>query len=75
MEEVIAILNSIHPGVDFENEQHLIDDGLLSSMEIMMLVARLEKEFDIKVRLPEIRPENFQSAAAVNAMVDRLMDE
>ena len=75
MEEIIAILNSIHPGVDFEKEQHLIDDGLLSSMEIMMLAARLEKEFDIKIRLPEIRPENFQSEAAVSAMVDRLMDD
>ena len=75
MEEIIAILTSIHPGVDFAAEQHLIDDGLLSSMEIMMLAARLEKEFDIRIRLPEIRPEDFQNAASISAMVDRLMDD
>jgi hypothetical protein len=29
MEKLIAILTSLHPDVDFENNDSLIDDGIL----------------------------------------------
>ena len=41
MEELLEILNDIQPGVDFENETHLIDDHLLDSLSIISLVAEL----------------------------------
>ena len=47
MEELLEILNDIQPGVDFEHEQHLIDDHLLDSLSIISLVAELEDTFDI----------------------------
>ena len=32
MEKLLAILRDIDPDIDYENEKHLIDDGLLDSM-------------------------------------------
>ena len=42
MNELLAILNDIQPGVDFENVTHLFDNHLLDSLSIISLVAELE---------------------------------
>ncbi len=75
MEKVIEILESVHPGVDFAAQQHLIDDGILDSLEIMSLVAALSDEFDLDIPPLEIVPENFQSAASMCRLLQRLEDE
>ena len=75
MEELLEILNDIQPGVDFENEKHLIDDHLLDSLSIISLVAELEDTFDVTIPAVEIIPENFNSADAMLEMLQRLQDE
>lgn len=75
METVIDILNELQPGVDFESCTTLIDDHILGSLTIIALVGELEDEFDISIPAVEIVPANFNSAAAIWAMVQRLMDE
>lgn len=75
MEEVLRILQSIRPGVDFTKEEHLVEDHLLTSLEIMMLVPELNEAFDIEISLPYIRPENFSSAQAIYAMVQRVQED
>ena len=75
MEELLEILNDIQPGVDFENEKHLIDDHLLDSLSIISLVAELEDTFDVTIPAVEIIPDNFNSAEAMLEMLQRLQDE
>ena len=72
MEELLEILNDIQPGVDFENEKHLIDDHLLDSLSIISLVAELEDTFDVTIPAVEIIPDNFNSAEAMLEMLQRL---
>ena len=69
------ILNDIQPGVDFENETHLIDNHLLDSLSIISLVAELEDTFDITVPAVEIIPANFNSAEAMMEMIQRLQED
>ena len=75
MEELLEILNDIQPGVDFENEKHLIDDHLLDSLSIISLVAELEDTFDVTIPAVEIIPDNFNSAEAMLEMLQRLQEE
>lgn len=75
MEELLNILEDIQPDVDFENEESLIDDHLLSSLSIISLIGELEDAFDISIPAVEIIPENFNSAKAMMAMIERLQDE
>ncbi len=75
MEELLNILEDIQPDVDFENETRLIDDHLLSSLSIISLIGELEDAFDISIPAVEIIPENFNSAKAMMAMIERLQDE
>ena len=75
MEELLEILNDIQPGVDFENEKHLIDDHLLDSLSIISLVAELEDTFDVTIPAVELIPDNFNSAEAMLEMLQRLRED
>lgn len=75
MEELLEILNDIQPGVDFENEKHLIDDHLLDSLSIISLVAELEDTFDVTIPAVEIIPDNFNSTEAMLEMLQRLQED
>ena len=69
MEKLIEILEDIQPDADYETCTTLIDDGILS------IVGELEDEFDVSVTPADIIPENFNSAQALWAMVQRLQAE
>ncbi len=75
MEKLLGILSELHPEVDFSTAEGLIDEGILDSLDIVSIVAGIDTEFDITVPAEEIVPENFNSAAALWALVERLDEE
>ena len=72
MEKLIEILNELHDDVDFETAEGLVDDGILDSLDIVSLVTEIDSEFDVRIPPEEIIPENFNSAAALWALISRL---
>ena len=72
MEELLEILRDIDDSVDYENETALIDDHILDSFGIITLISEIEEKFDIEVDAAEMTPENFNSAAAMWKMIQRL---
>lgn len=75
MEELLSILNELHPEVDFEAETGLIDNKILDSFDIVTIVAEIDAEFDVQIPAVELTPENFNSAKALYALVEKLMEE
>ena len=75
MERLLEILSSIRSDIDFANEDKLIDDGILDSFDIVSIVAELCAEYDVTITVDMLEPENFNSAAAIHALVERLVDE
>ena len=71
MEELISILQDIKDDVDFENCTTLIDDGILNSFDILQIISALNDAYDISIPASEIVPKNFNSAAALYAMVQQ----
>ena len=74
-EQIIEILEDIQPEADYETCQTLIDDHILTSLDVLSLVAELEDEFDVTIPTDEIIPSNFNSVDSIAAMVDRLQEE
>ena len=72
---ILEILEDIGEDVDFDTCETLIDDGILSSLDIIQLIGALNVEFDISIPATEIIPENFNSVDAMAAMVARLSEE
>ena len=75
MEKLLAILQELQPDVDFETEDRLIEDKILSSIDIVSLIAEISDVFDVDVPPEELMPENFHSAQAIWAMIQRLDEE
>lgn len=75
MNELLAILNKIKPGMDFTNEKAIIDNHLLESLDIIRLVAAIGDEFDVEISVVDMVPENFNSVEAMMSMIERLEDE
>ena len=75
MEKLLEILASLHPDVDFENTEDLIDDGILDSLDIVTLVTEINSEFDVTIPAEEIVPENFNSAKALMELIEKLDEE
>ena len=64
-ETILSLLEDIKDDIDFENTTTLIDDGLLSSLDIIQLIGALNDEFDISIPATEIVPQNFNSVDAI----------
>ena len=75
MDEIIEILESLKPGVDYETADNLVDSRVQDSLTILALVPELEDAFDVTIPAVEIVPANFNSAQAIDALVTRLVEE
>lgn len=69
-EEVMEILTDIRGDVNFENETKLIDDNILTSLDIVAIVGEFNDVFDIEITVEDLVPENFNS---VDAMIELIM--
>lgn len=75
MEQLLEILTELHPEVDFETCETLIDDKILDSFDIISIIAEINDVFDVTVSAEYIIPENFNSAKALYELIEKLEDE
>lgn len=75
MDKLIEILSDLHPDVDFETEEGLVDNGILDSLDIVTLITEINDKFDVSIPAEEIIPENFNSAESLYALIKRLDEE
>ena len=75
MEELLEILKSVRPDVDFENETELIDEGILDSFDVVSIISEIDDTFDVQIRINELAPDNFNSSEAIWDLVCRLKQD
>ncbi|HSY49344.1 MAG TPA: acyl carrier protein [Thermoanaerobaculia bacterium] len=69
MTKLLEILTEIRPESSFSESHDFLDDGLLDSFDIVMLVSSLDKTFGISIEGIEIVPENFRNLEAIRALL------
>lgn len=69
MNELIAILKTIRPELDFSQSQDFIADGLLDSFDVVTLVAALDKRFGISIQGVDIVPENLRNLQVMETLL------
>ncbi len=69
-ERLLSILLDVCPDVDFEGERALIDDGLIESLDLVSIVTGIMDEFDVELNVDDLLPENFNSVAAMLALIE-----
>ena len=68
--QIIDILSEICPGIEFETETALIDDGLIDSLDIVAVVTELMEAFDVELGVDDLTPENFNSVEAIEELIE-----
>jgi len=75
MNELMDILKDCCPDIDFETEKALVDDQILDSLSVVMIVGELNEAFGISITADDLLPENFNSAEAMYRMIGRMQCE
>jgi acyl carrier protein len=70
VEELLTILKTVCPNVDFLSERALVDDGLLSSFDIINIVTDINMAFSVEINVADLTPKNFNSAGAMLALIE-----
>lgn len=68
-EKILELLEAIQPGANFAESQNFLDDGLIDSVDVVMITTSLEDQFGISVPGDEITPENYASLKRLAALV------
>ena len=75
MSVLLEILQEMHDDVDFSTHERLIDDNVIDSFDIITLIAEIDDRIGVSIPPEELVPENFNSYAAISALIARLEDE
>lgn len=65
------LICDIKENTEIDWTKNFIEEGIFDSLEIMILVERLEESFHCSIKGLEIVPENFVSLDAIEDMVVR----
>ena len=71
-DKIKALLEKEFPNIDFSDNIELINDGVIDSLTLSVIITILSIEFDIMIPQTEIKEENFNSIDSMVAMVERL---
>jgi len=69
VERIYKLLLDIKPEVDFKSSNNYIEDGFLDSIDVIALVAAIDKEFKTSIDGFDIVPENFVNADAIERLL------
>ena len=58
--------------MDFEQEDALVDDKILSSFDILSIISEISDTFEVTLTPAEIIPANFNSARSLWNMICKL---
>ena len=72
-EKLLKIWTETCPGVDFQQETALIDDGILESLDIVTIVSEIMDEFEVELNVEDLLPENFNSLEAMLELIESRM--
>ena len=75
MEELLEILHDLNEDVDYEHCDSLVDDGILTALEMVMLISEISSRMGVNLPPEEIVPENFNSVKSIMALIERAKED
>ena len=69
------ILNTINTEIMENADADLLDEGIIDSLQIMIMVSNFESEYSIEIDPDDIVPENFETVDAIWELVSRYVKE
>ena len=74
-ENILEILRDINPYAEITKDTLLLEEGILESMSILLLISELEKRYNIEIPLDKIAENDLVDINAISNMVRLLMEK
>ncbi len=71
--EILAILGTIAPYVEIHPNTKLLEEGILDSIGMILLINELEKTYAIAIPLERLKAEDFATITDIASLVKRLL--
>lgn len=75
MDTIIRILKGIKPAAAINETTELINECIIDSLSMIMLVNALCNEFDVDITAKDVTPENFATPLTIYNLISRIEDE
>jgi acyl carrier protein len=66
---IVRELMSDKPGATVDNNEHLIEGGIIDSLGIFLVIGFIDSTFNVKVQPEDVLLENFQTVNAIRDLV------
>lgn len=72
-EKILEILQEINPYEEINEESRLIEDAILDSLTLVLLIAEIEEAFQVKIPEDKLQPELFENIPMIAQLIEELM--
>ena len=73
-QEILHILQEINPYMEIEKDTKLLEEEILDSMEILLLISELEDKYQIQIPLESLQLEDFQDILSITKFVKKQIE-
>lgn len=73
-QEILHILQEINPYMEIETDTKLLEEAILDSMEILLLISELEDKYQIQIPLESLQLEDFQDILSITKFVKKQIE-
>ena len=74
VQEILHILQEINPYMEIETDTKLLEEEILDSMEILLLISELEDKYQIQIPLESLQLEDFQDILSITKFVKKQIE-
>lgn len=72
IEKILQMIREINPFDDFDENTMLIEDGILDSLTLVLLIGQIEGEFSVKIPEDGLDPANFETVNKIAEFIQSL---
>jgi len=70
--KIIQILKTIiNKKINYKNSKKIVSDGYLDSFSILILISKLERSFNIKIKLDNFDINQFNSVSLIKKIISK----
>ena len=73
-QEIIEILREINPYVEIDKNANLLEEQILDSLGILVLITELEERYSVQIPLETIGVEDFTNISSIVRLMEGLLE-
>ena len=75
MEQLLNFINEINPYCTVHEDTLLLEERVLDSMGIMVLISMIETGYNISISEEDIKPDNFRNLSAIELLITKCLNK